>query len=123
MELPTMQLRSMQPPPMQAAAPVIQPLQPSMDVAPVRSTGTMLTLNQAIDSALRGLSLLNLKVSSVTAVTRAEDGWTVTAELVERRGVPDTSDLLGLYELRLDEAGNVLRWERTRMRRRCDLSR
>ena len=82
-----------------------------------------LTLKQAIDSALHGLSMLNLKVSSVTSVTRAEDGWQVTAELVERRSVPDTSDLLGLYELRLDEAGNVLRWERTRMRRRCDLGR
>ena len=49
------------------------------------------------------------------------EGWQVTVELVERRGVPDTSDLLGVYETFLDAAGNVLRYERTRIRRRCDV--
>lgn len=80
-----------------------------------------LTLGQVVDSALRGLSILRMKVSSVTSVSRADQGWQVIAELVERRAVPDTSDLLGVYELRLDEGGNLLRWQRTRMRRRCDL--
>jgi len=47
----------------------------------------------------------------------------VTAELVERKSVPDTSDLLGIYEVRMDEAGNILCYERTRMRRRSDLGR
>jgi hypothetical protein len=89
--------------------------------APPAALTAPLTLNQVLDSALRGLSMLRMKVSSVTSVARAEEGWQVTAELVERRAVPDTSDLLGVYELRLDEAGNLLRWERTRMRRRCDL--
>ena len=41
--------------------------------------------------------------------------------MLERRSVPDTSDLLGVYELQLDHAGNLLRYERTHMRRRCDL--
>ena len=30
---------------------------------------------------------------------------------------------LRVYELHLDESGNVLRYERTHMRRRCDLGR
>jgi hypothetical protein len=89
---------------------------------PVPVTGTM-SISQVIDSAMRGLSVLRMKVSALTSVARDEEGWRVTAELVERRGVPDTSDLLGIYELRLDEAGNIMRYERTRMRRRCDLSR
>ena len=80
-------------------------------------------MGQVIDSAMRGLSVLKMKVSAVTSVSRASDGWNVTAELLERKGVPDTSDLLGVYELRLDEAGNIMRYERTRMRRRCDLNR
>ena len=33
------------------------------------------------------------------------------------------NDVLGLYELQLDQAGNVLTYERTHMRRRCDLCR
>jgi hypothetical protein len=81
-----------------------------------------LSISQVIDSALRALSVLKMKMSSVTSVTRDDEGWRLTVELVERRSVPDTSDLLGIYELHLDEGGNLLRYERTRMRRRCDLS-
>jgi hypothetical protein len=62
-----------------------------------------------------------LRVSVITSVAPDEGGWRVTAELVERRGIPDTNDLIGVYELRLDAAGEVLRYERTRLRRRGDL--
>ena len=82
-----------------------------------------LTMMQVVESSLRQLSMLKMKVSAITAVARSDDGWRVTAEMLERRGVPDTSDLLGVYELQLDEAGNVLRYERTHIRRRCDLGR
>lgn len=81
-----------------------------------------LPISAVIDSAVRAISILKLKLSSVISVTRAEDGWRVAMELVERAGVPDTSDVLGVYELRLDGAGNVVAYERTRMRRRCDLT-
>jgi hypothetical protein len=82
-----------------------------------------LTMMQVVESSLRQLSMLKMKVSAITAVARSDDGWRVTAEMLERKGVPDTSDLLGVYELQLDEAGNVLRYERTHIRRRCDLGR
>ena len=81
-----------------------------------------LTMPQVIESATNGLSALKMRISAITSVARSEDGWRVTAELVERRGVPDSSDLLGIYELQLDRAGNILQYERTRMRRRCDLN-
>ena len=76
---------------------------------------------QAVDSALRGLAMLKMKVSAVTSVAPRNDGWQVTAELLERKGVPDSSDVLGIYQLYLDTAGNIVRYERTRLRRRCDL--
>jgi hypothetical protein len=81
-----------------------------------------LTISQVIDCTMRGLAMLKLRVSALTSAARDDEGWRVTAEVVERKSVPDTSDLLGIYELRLDEAGNLLRYERTRMRRRCDLA-
>lgn len=90
--------------------------EPPAATAPVR-----LTPLQVADCALRGLAMLRMKVSAVTAVTRAPNGWQVIAELVESRAVPDTSDLLGVYEVQLDEGGNILGYVRTRMRRRCDL--
>ena len=104
-------------------APVPAPPVPAPVPAPAVAAPAGLTMMQVVESATRGLSALKLKVSAITSVARAEDGWRVTAELVERRGVPDTSDLLGVYEMQLDHAGNILQYERTRMRRRCDLSR
>ena len=101
--------------------PVADPA-PRSSVPLPRPPAGALPIHQVVAAALDGLAMLRLKVSAVTSVSRAEDGWRVTAELVERRGVPDSSDLLGIYELRLDEAGNVLQWERTRLRRRCDLN-
>ena len=99
------------PTPVQTTAPAIAPAAP-----PVR-----VTMSQAVEGALRGLAMLKMKVSSITCVVPNGEGWQVTVELVERRGVPDTSDLLGVYDTFLDAAGNVLRYERTRIRRRCDV--
>jgi len=111
--------------PSPAAAP--QPAPPPAVEAPAPRATTpvspALSMAHVIDFATRGLAMLKLKVSAITSVVHDEGGWRVTAELVERRGVPDSSDLLGVYELRLDDAGNMLRYERIRMRRRCDLGR
>jgi hypothetical protein len=103
------------PPPVGAAPPPIAAPLPT-EPPPAR-----LTPPQVVECALRGLVMLKMKVSAVTAVTRVANGWHVVAELIESRAVPDTSDLLGVYEVELDEGGNVLGYVRTRMRRRCDL--
>lgn len=89
--------------------------------SPKEAPPVKLTPAQVVESALRGLAMLKMRVSAVTAVTRVANGWQVVAELIESRAVPDTSDLLGVYEMQLDEAGNILGYMRTRMRRRCDL--
>jgi len=80
-----------------------------------------LELSEVFQKATEGLAALKLKLSSVTAVSKTEDGWLVTIELVERSAVPDTMDLLGVYEVLLDPEGELTSYERTRMRRRCDL--
>jgi len=113
------------PPQPVVAAPVPPPPSPavaSFDRQAVPVVGQM-TMSQVIDSVFRSLAAMKLKVSSVTSVSRDESGWRVTAEVVERRAVPDSGDLLGVYDLRLDDAGGILRYERTRMRRRSDLGR
>lgn len=67
------------------------------------------------------LDVVNLELSSVTAVTQTDEGWTVVVEVVERKAIPDTLDLLGVYEVRLNHDGILTGYERTRMRRRVDL--
>lgn len=80
-----------------------------------------LDLSEAVYKATQGLATLKLKVSGVSSVARTEEGWRVTLELLERAAIPDTMDLLGVYEVRLDHEGALIGYERTRIRRRCDL--
>jgi hypothetical protein len=54
----------------------------------------------------------------VTALSRTEDGWSIMLEALERKAVSDTLDVLGLYELRLDNYGNLLGLHRRRLRQR-----
>jgi len=78
-------------------------------------------MSDAVDIALRTLAITRLKVSSIISAAKADDGWRVAVELVERAAVPDSGDLLGIYEVQLNHTGDVTRYERTRVRRRNDL--
>jgi hypothetical protein len=52
---------------------------------------------------------------SVLGVTRDdENGWRVTLEVLELERVPNTMDLLGSYEVRLDGGGDLQEYTRTR---------
>ncbi|MBI1953452.1 MAG: gas vesicle protein [Candidatus Omnitrophica bacterium] len=62
-----------------------------------------------------------LKASSVIGVAQEEGGqWMVTLELIEKKSIPDSMDILGTYEVKMDEAGDVLDFARTRLRKRGD---
>jgi hypothetical protein len=79
-------------------------------------------LKMAIDKGIEQLhSVLNLEVSSIAAASRSEDGWQLIVEMIERRAVPDTQDLLGTYNIHLDDEGNIVSYERQGIRRRMDL--
>ena len=54
----------------------------------------------------------------VTSLTKTEEGWTVLLEALERKAIPDTMDVLGLYELRLDDGGNLVGFDRKKLRKR-----
>jgi hypothetical protein len=64
--------------------------------------------------------LSKLPVNTVIGLSKAEGGWVISLEAVERRAIPDTMDVLGLYEVRLDSDGNLLGFERKKLRKRGD---
>ncbi|MDI6655302.1 MAG: gas vesicle protein GvpO [Candidatus Hydrothermarchaeota archaeon] len=66
-------------------------------------------------------SLLNKKPEGVISVTKEGKEWKVAVEVLERKAVPDTQDILGKYELRLDENENILGYKRIALRRRAEL--
>jgi hypothetical protein len=58
--------------------------------------------------------------NGVTGLARTEKGWSVLLEGLERKAIPDTMDVLGLYEVCLDNDGTLVSFERKRLRRRGD---
>ncbi|GAA4614966.1 hypothetical protein GCM10023195_65630 [Actinoallomurus liliacearum] len=49
----------------------------------------------------------------VIALERTDDGWRVGVEVVESGRIPDTNDILAVYEAELDDEGNLLSYRRT----------
>lgn len=57
---------------------------------------------------------------TVIGVEEEEGEWKVTVEVLERKAVPDTQDLLGRYEIRLNKNGELIGWTQKMIRKRCD---
>ena len=67
--------------------------------------------------------LLGRKPEAVVSIERREDGWEVGVEVVETRRIPDTADILAIYEVRLDPDGRLRSYRRTRRYARGQLDR
>jgi hypothetical protein len=66
----------------------------------------------------RAASLVGHPLDNVVAITGRDGGWTATVEVVERTAVPDTQDILGRYELLLDDSPVVTEYRRIGRTRR-----
>jgi hypothetical protein len=59
-----------------------------------------------------------IPADGVTGVSRTEEGWVVSLETLERKTIPDTMDVLGVYQIHLDNEGNLLGFDRKKLRKR-----
>jgi hypothetical protein len=75
-----------------------------------------------VPQARRALEqLLGREAESVSGFEHENGHWKVNLEVVELRRIPDSSDVLGSYELVLDDEGKVARMTRTRRYQRSDV--
>lgn len=51
---------------------------------------------------------------AVVAIERAENGWWIGVEVVETRRIPDSADILAIYETELDCNGELISYRRVR---------
>ena len=65
-------------------------------------------------------ALTGLDVASTLEAARKGDEWLVTVEVVEKRSIPESMDILATYRTRLDPEGNVIDFKRVSMRKRID---
>ena len=59
-----------------------------------------------------------LKPITVTRAFKDEQGWHIALDMLEMSRIPTATDVLGDYEVLLDDSGNMLRFERKRTRLR-----
>ena len=88
-------------------------------MAEQRKTGSQrngLSGREAIERVRRDLpQLLGRPVEAVLGLQRADHhGWTVTVQVVELSRIPTTTDVLGPYEVTLDQRGELLGYRRER---------
>ena len=59
-------------------------------------------------------ALSGRRPESVISIERSDDGWRVGVEVVEVSRIPDSADILAVYEVRLDTDGELISYRRTR---------
>lgn len=59
-------------------------------------------------------TLTGKQVEGVTSLNRADDGWRVGVEVVESARVPSSADMLAVYEIDVDQAGDLQGYRRAR---------
>lgn len=64
--------------------------------------------------------LVGHEFDGVSEISPMDDGWRAVIEVVERSAVPDTQDIIGRYEIELDENGVVQGYRRLDRYRRGD---
>ncbi|MBE0516581.1 MAG: gas vesicle protein [Methanophagales archaeon] len=81
-------------------------------------------LKEVIEKVKIGIGeLTTLKLNTVIGASKDEEngGWKVLVELLEKESIPDSMDLLGIYEVLLNQEGEIVRFERKGMRKRGDI--
>lgn len=65
--------------------------------------------------------LLLKKVEGISSLSKEGNEWKVEAEILERKAIPDTQDILSKYELKFDEVGELKGYKRIGLRHRGDM--
>lgn len=64
--------------------------------------------------------LTGLELATTLKTNKDEKGWHVLVEMIEKHSIPDSMDILAAYEAILDDSGNLLEFNRQRMRKRME---
>ena len=74
----------------------------------------MLAASDAAKRAVHHVTEMTGKdAQGVIGVQRTEDGWCITVEVVETRRIPDSADILAVYETEVDGEGELVSYRRT----------
>src|SRR5436190_1750915 len=75
--------------------------------------GGALPAEAARRAAEQIVSLTGRELESVVSIERRDDGWRIGVEVVETRRIPDSADILAVFEADVDEHGDLHGYRRT----------
>ncbi|APX96429.1 gas vesicle protein GvpO, halophile-type [Natronorubrum daqingense] len=78
----------------------------------------VLGVRQSVQSSAG--ELIGREFDAVSEIVPTDDGWRAVVEVIERRSVPDTQDIIGRYEIELTEDAVVHGYRRLDRYRRGD---
>jgi hypothetical protein len=61
------------------------------------------------------------KAQGIVSISKGGENWNIQLEVLERKAIPDTQDILGIYEVKLNSALDVMEYKRVGMRHRGDM--
>jgi len=80
-----------------------------------------LSIPEMVEKTREGLAkVTGLELSTTLGATKEERGWKVSVEMIEKHSIPDQMDILAIYEAILDDAGNLIEFNRKGLRKRVD---
>lgn len=75
----------------------------------------MLSASDAAKRAVHHVTeMTGKRAEAVVGVERTDDGWRITVEVVESPRIPDSADILAIYETEVDGDGELVSYRRTR---------
>ncbi|HEY0474579.1 MAG TPA: gas vesicle protein GvpO [Kribbella sp.] len=66
----------------------------------------------ALAAAAELSALIGQQVEGIIGIDHQDDGWRVQVEVIETRRIPDTTDILAIYEVDVDTDGTVTGYRR-----------
>jgi hypothetical protein len=76
-------------------------------------------IQEASEAAKKNMeTALKKKALSTAGIEQEENGWKVIVEIVEEEHIPNKFDLIGIYDVKIDNDGKVTGWSKrtTRIR-------
>jgi hypothetical protein len=84
--------------------------------------GTENSIKEVGDKILLQIEgLLKKKAEGIVSISRVGENWNIQLEVLERRAIPDTQNILGIYGLKLNSDLEVIEYKRIGMRHKGDM--
>ena len=91
--------------------------EPGQGDKPIKNMATKDLLEKAKKELV---NLTGFKSPAAVGFKKEGNELVATIEVIEKESIPDGMDILGTYEVRVDEGGNIIGYERTDLRKRSD---